>query len=136
MRTARIAINGTEYLLCFSARVMRACAERYGSVEHIGKALTEGTEAQMMDESFWLLSEMMEAGARYARMEDLNAPPPLSCDDLYDVCSIEDLTEMQTRIFETVANGNERRIETESEEGKNAQTTRQDLMSGGASGTD
>ena len=44
MRTAKIKINKKEYLLCFSARVMRDCSERYGNAENIGKALTEGTE--------------------------------------------------------------------------------------------
>lgn len=136
MRTAKIEINGKEHLLCFSARVMRACSERYGSVENIGKALMEGTEAQTMDESVWLLSAMMDAGARYAKMEGIETPPPLSYDDLYDLCGIDDLLEMKTKIFETVANGSERKIETEAEEGKNAETTRQNQMSGGASGTD
>ena len=33
MRTAKIEINKKEYLLCFSARVMRDCSERYGNAE-------------------------------------------------------------------------------------------------------
>ena len=76
MRTAKIEINKKEYLLCFSARVMRDCSERYGNAENIGKALTEGTEAQKMDESFWLLSAMMDAGAKYAKVEGISTPPP------------------------------------------------------------
>lgn len=136
MRTAKIEINKKEYLLCFSARVMRACSERYESVENIGKALTEGTEAQKMDESFWLLSAMMDAGAKYAKVEGISTPPPLSYDALYDLCGMDDLLDMQTKIFKTIADGSERRIETEDEEGKNAETTRQNQMSGGVSGTD
>ena len=72
MRTAKIEINKKEYLLCFSARVMRDCSERYGNAENIGKALTEGTEVQKMDESFWLLSAMMDAGAKYAKVEGIS----------------------------------------------------------------
>lgn len=136
MRTAKIKINKKEYLLCFSARVMRDCSERYGNAENIGKALTEGTEAQKMDESFWLLSAMMDAGAKYAKVEDISTPPPLSYDALYDLCGMDDLLDMQTKIFETIADGSERRIETEDEEGKNVETTRQNQMSGGVSGTD
>ena len=136
MRTAKIEINKKEYLLCFSARVMRACSERYENAENIGKALTEGTEVQKMDESFWLLSAMMDAGAKYAKMEGISTPPPLSYDALYDLCGMDDLLDMQTKIFETIADGSERRIETEDEEGKNAETTRQNQMSGGAFGTD
>ena len=99
-------------------------------------ALTEGTEVQKMDESFWLLSAMMDAGAKYAKVEGISTPPPLSYDALYDLCGMDDLLDMQTKIFETIADGSERRIETEDEEGKNAETTRQNQMSGGASGTD
>ena len=40
MRTATIDICGREYLLCFSARVVRAVTERYGGMEHIDEALT------------------------------------------------------------------------------------------------
>lgn len=122
MRTAKIEINKKEYLLCFSARVMRACSERYESAENIGKALTEGTEVQKLDESFWLLSAMMDAGAKYAKVEGISTPPPLSYDALYDLCGMDDLLDMQTKIFETIADGSERRIETEDEEGKNAET--------------
>ena len=136
MRTAKIEINKKEYLLCFSARVMRDCSERYGDAENIGKALTEGTEVQKLDESFWLLSAMMDAGAKYAKVEGISTPPPLSYDALYDLCGMDDLLDMQTKIFKTIADGSERRIETEDEEGKNAETTRQNQMSGGVSGTD
>ena len=95
MRTAKIEINKKEYLLCFSARVMRDCSERYGNAENIGKALTEGTEAQKMDESFWLLSAMMDAGAKYAKVEGVSTPPPLSYDTLYDLCGMDDLLDLK-----------------------------------------
>lgn len=135
MRTGKIEINGKEYLLCFSTRVVRACSERYGSVGNIDKALTSGTEAEMMDESFWLLETMMDAGARYAKLNGIEAPPPLSYDDLYDLCGLDDLLGMKSKIFETVANGGEREIETEQENEKNVETTRQSSVSSGTSGT-
>lgn len=136
MRTGKIEINGKEYLLCFSTRVVRACSERYGGVENIDKALMQGTEANMMDESFWLLATMMDAGARYAKLNGIETPPPLSYDDLYDLCGVDDLMGMKTKIFETVASGSEREIDTEPENEKNGETTRQSFVSGGTSGTD
>lgn len=136
MRTGKIEINGKEYLLCFSTRVMRDCSERYGGIENMNKALLEGTEAQMMDESIWLLAAMMDAGARYAKLNSIETPPPLSYDDLYDLCGVDDLMGMKTKIFETVASGSEREIDTEPENEKNGETTRQSFMSGGTSGTD
>lgn len=135
MRTGKIEVRGKEYILCFSARVVRDCSERYGGIEKIGEALTEGTEAKVMDECFWLLSMMMDAGARYAKLEGLNNPAPLSYDDLYDLCDMEDLMGMKARIFETVANGNERTVEVDPEKGKNVEATRQEPLLSGTSGT-
>lgn len=135
MRTAKIEISGKEYLLCFSARVMRDCSERYGGIENIDKALLHGAESKQMDESFWILAIMMDAGARYAKLNGIETPPPLSYDDLYDLCGVDDLMGMKTKIFETVANGSDREIEIEQEDEKNGETTRQSFMSGGTSGT-
>ena len=123
MRTGKITLNNKEYLLCFSARVVRDCSERYGSVEKIPDALTNGTEVEVLDECFWLLERMMNAGARYAKMEGLENPMPLSAEDLYDACDFIDISNMKASIFETVSNGNERKVETETEEGKNTEAT-------------
>ena len=88
----------------------------------------------MMDESFWLLATMMDAGARYAKLNDIETPAPLSTDDLYDLCGMDDLLRMKAKIFETVENGNERKIETEMEEEKNAETTQRNSKLSGTSG--
>jgi hypothetical protein len=121
MRTGKIEINKKEYLLCFSARVIRACSQRYGNVDKIGDALTKGTEIEIMDECFWLLSTMMDAGARYAELEGMENPKPLSYDDLYDTSDLLDLATAKERIFETVAEGNKREVEVEPDR-KNAET--------------
>lgn len=136
MRTGKIEINGKEYLLCFSARVVRDCVERYGNTESVFQALSEGTEIEQMDESFWMLAKMIDAGARYARLEGIENPQPLDQDALYDIFGVDDLLEMRTKIMGTVVGGSEREIETEQETGKNGETTRQDLVSGGTSGMD
>ena len=122
MRIGKIKINGREHLLCFSARVVRSCSERYGSIDKIPDALSKGTEAEIMDESFWLLAEMMTAGDRYAKLEGLENEKPLSVEELYDTCGMEDIANMKTRIFETVSNGNERMVEVEADKGKNVET--------------
>lgn len=126
MRTGKIEINGKEYLLCFSARVVRSCAKRYGRIENIDNALNSGTEADQMDECFWLLAEMMDAGNRYAKEEGIENPKPLDFDTLYDVCGMDDIFNMKEHIFQTVSSGNEREVEIEPEKGKNAETTQQE----------
>jgi len=136
VRTGKIEINGKEYLLCFSARVVRDCVERYGNIESIFQALSKGTETERMGESFWILAKMIDAGARYARLEGIENPQPLDQDTLYDVFGADDLMEIRTKIMGTVISGGEREIETEQETGKNGETTRQDSVSGGTSGMD
>lgn len=121
MRTGKIKINNKEYLLCFSARVVRECSERYGSIDRIGDVLTKGSEIEKLDESFWLLATMMDAGAKYAKLENIENPEPLSYDNLYDVSDLLDLSMAKEHIFKTISDGNKRNVEVEQER-KNAET--------------
>ena len=110
MRTATIQINEKNYLLCFSARVIKACTERYGSVEKIFDALQTEDAMQAMEESFWLLAEMLDAGARYAKVEGMENPKPLTKEELYDVFDISSMAYIQLSIATTVTNGATREV--------------------------
>lgn len=134
MRTARITIDGAEYLLCFSARVVRACTERYGDITNIDKALTGGSDVQAkdkalprgsavqaMDEAVWMIAAMMDAGARYAKLNGLDNPPPLTEEELLDVCDLGDFTQLTSKITETITNGKTPTVEAEP--AKNAKAT-------------
>lgn len=134
MRTARINIDGAEHLLCFSARVVRACTERYGDIANIDdalagrldvqakdEALTGGSAVQAMDEAVWIITVMMDAGARYAKLNGLDNPPPLTEEDLLDVCDLGDFTQLISKIKETITNGKTPTVEAEP--AKNAKAT-------------
>ena len=121
MRTARITIDGAEHLLCFSARVVRACTERYGDIVNIDEALSSGRPVQAMDEAVWLIAAMMDAGARYARLNGLDNPSPLTEEELLDVCDLGDFTMLTSKITETITNG--RTPTVEAEPAKNARAT-------------
>lgn len=121
MRTATIDICGREYLLCFSARVVRAVTERYGGMEHIDETLTAEDPVRALDEAVWLLSAMMDGGARYAKVNDIETAPPLTADELLDVLDIGDFAALREKIAETVTNGMSRHVEADP--GKNAETT-------------
>ena len=127
MRTGKITVNGKDYLLCFSAKVILSCSNRYGNVDGIWAALSDESEANMLKETFWLLSEMMNAGAAYAKLAGIDNPKPLTEEELLVLVDLADLANMKTKIFETVSNGNERTIETETDEdsAKNAEATQQ-----------
>ena len=84
MRTASIEIGGKAHLLCFSARVVRAVTERYGGVERIDTALSADDPLKALDEAVWLLSTMMDGGARYARLNEIPNAPALTADELLD----------------------------------------------------
>lgn len=123
MRTAKIEINGKDYLLCFSTRVMRDCAKRYGGLENIGGVISGDDAMKTLDESIWLLAQMMAAGAKYAKLEGIETPEPLSYEDLYDAFGVDDWLSLKAKVMETISEGTRREIETEPEEGKNAKAT-------------
>ncbi len=121
MRTASIEIGGKAHLLCFSARVVRAVTERYGGVEHIDTALSAGDPLKALDEAVWLLSTMMDGGARYAKINGLETAAPLTADELLDVMDLNDFGQLRTKITEAVVSGRETHVEADP--GKNAETT-------------
>lgn len=121
MRTASIEIGGKAHLLCFSARVVRAVTERYGGVELIDTALSADDPLKALDEAVWLLSTMMDGGARYAKLNGLETAPPLTADELLDVMDLSDFGQLRTKITEAVVSGRETHVEADP--GKNAETT-------------
>ncbi len=121
MRTASIEIGGKAHLLCFSARVVRAVTERYGGVERIDTALSADDPLKALDEAVWLLSTMMDGGARYAKLNGLETAPPLTADELLDVMDLSDFGQLLTKITEAVVSGRETHVEADP--GKNAETT-------------
>lgn len=132
MRTSSIKINGASHLLCFSARVMRACAQRYNGMKNMDQALAGGNEEKILDEYIWLVSEMMNAGDRYAKLEGLDNPKPYTYDQLYDICGTEDIAAIRESITNAISNGTKRNVETEAgkSKGKNALTTPKKEWSG------
>lgn len=121
MKTAKITLDGREYLLCFSTRVVKQCAERYGGVEQIGEALGSEDAVQALDESLWMLAAMLDAGARYAKLNGLENPAPPDRETLYDLCDVSDFAGLKGKIMETVTAGKAHRVEAEP--GKNAAAT-------------
>lgn len=114
-------INGREHILCFSARVIRDCSERYGDWSKVFEAMSEGTDTQKLDETIWLLTRLMDAGARYAAQNGIECPKPLNCDELYDSCSLADFFSLRDKITDTIRAGQETKIKAEAP--KNGEAT-------------
>lgn len=111
MRTATINIDGKEYLLCFSVRVMKECTDRHGEFGNIDKVLTKGAQSDALDETLWLLSRLMDAGARYANRNGIEHPKALSQEELYDMCHVSEVGKIRVKIAEAIRNGNETNVE-------------------------
>lgn len=113
MRSGRIKIDGTEHVLCFSVRVVRNCTERYGEVNGLYQALTDENQVRSLDESLWILSQMMEAGAKYAKEKGMPNAAPLTVDQLYDTCDFSDLAGIRSAVMLTISSGKKTNVEAE-----------------------
>lgn len=123
MRVNTVHFNGTDYLLCFSVRVSRACSERYGSVSAISEVLNSRSESECLDETVWLFLTMADAGRRYAMRNDLDVPPALNEDDVLDGLDVQGFAQLVAQVKGAIAAGSAPEIETQTE--GNAAATRE-----------
>ena len=114
MRVGTVGIDGKKHMLCFSVRVVRACTERYGSMSGLYDALSSDDSVRALDESLWVLSEMMSAGDKYAKQRELKNEQPLTLDELYDCCDVSDFVNIRSAIVVTISNGRKTNVEAES----------------------
>ena len=96
MRTKEIEIAGGKHLLVFNNRVLSQLEER-------GIKLAELQKEKPVTRVMELLVLMSEAGARYAKMENLGDYAPINMDDLLDWTGPDDYVMMQNAITETMA---------------------------------
>lgn len=122
MRTSTIDIFGKKHLMCFSARVIDACTNKYGSFEGLEKAMSVANGSGLKD-TLWFMSALLDAGDRYAKRNGIDNPPAPSFDDLLDCYGIDDLATIAEAITAATDAGSSVTVETE-ENSKNAKTTR------------
>lgn len=110
MRTAKMSVDGREYLLCFSGRVIRNVTEKFGSLPAMYEAFSQDEQEKSLDAAVWVLSQMIQAGDRYAKLNGLENPGKLSFDDLYDLFDINDFTDIYSKIKETIRSGKQQTV--------------------------
>ena len=121
MKTGKIEILGKEQTLCFSTRVTSHCIEKYGSIDAMFDALGGDDLGKALEQSLWLLSEMLDAGRRYAKFAWDREEKAISLDDLLDLYGLDDLTALCLALRETVINGSQREVVTEAKNGEATQ---------------
>lgn len=82
-------------------------------MDKISVALDADDPVSVLDESLWLLAAMLDAGARYARLNGQECLPPPDQEALYDLCGMDDLSGLRGRIMETMTRGQSRTVEAE-----------------------
>lgn len=120
MRTREVELLGERCLLCFSNRVVQRCIERTGGMDFLEK-LFDQKDPHFFENTMWLLAEMTEAGARYAKRNGLGEYGVIGYEDLLDGTDIDDLAKLQRMIGAAVSAGSKADVEVE--EVKNAKTT-------------
>lgn len=127
MRTGKIEINGKEYITCMSIRVL-TWLEDYGdgdSNQNLSRLIKEGRLTDM----FELLVQLIDAGDRYAKLNDMENPGVLTYDELVDTMGIDDVSkiaEMARSITDTIKAGSEGHVKAKPAKpakGKNAKAT-------------
>ena len=112
MRCKTVTLAGIEYPLRFTLRAVKACGEKYGSLEGMFAAIQGkcGDTVGVVDDCLWLLNLMLDAGYRYnlANGQSVLEPPP---EDL--LLDTLDLAEMQGAILGAIAGDSERTVEAE-----------------------
>jgi len=111
MKGATITLAGKEYPLRFSLRAVKACTDRYGSLDGMFEAIqVKNGQVDVVDECLWLLSTLLDAGYRYCKASGEDAPEPPDEDTLMDML---DLAEMQGVLLRAITGDSQRTVEAE-----------------------
>lgn len=112
MRCKTVTLAGIEYPLRFTLRAVKACGEKYGSLEGMFAAIQGkcGDTVGVVDDCLWLLNLMLDAGYRYNLANGQSALEPPPEDLLLDTL---DLAEMQVALLSAIAGDSERTVEAE-----------------------
>ncbi len=111
MRSRTVTLAGREYPLRFSLRVVKACAEKYGSLDGMFEAIQgQGAGLEAVDACLWLMEAMLDAGYRYDRANGLEPQAPPDGEALLDLL---DLGEMQGTLLGAIAGDSARTVEAD-----------------------
>lgn len=112
MNIIREKCCGEERAFCFSLRVLRDILAKFGSFDEMFNAV-DGADS--VEAVVWLISRLMLAGDRCAKMNGEENPKPLSEDEILDMSLPQDIGRFKSIVFATLAKDSESSVEIESE---------------------
>lgn len=113
MNIIRVTCCGEERAFCFSLRVLRDILGKFGSFDKMFDAV-DGTDS--VGAVVWIISRLMLAGDRCAKMNGDENPKPLTEDEILDMSTPLDIRKFKSIIFATIEKASETSVEIESEE--------------------
>lgn len=97
-----LTINGRTYPARFLTRVAVKAAERRGSINAM---MSSQNEAELFEDTLWLASELIKAGARkLEKDEGIKTPEIPTADDLLDAVDFADLLEIRCEVLRVMNN--------------------------------
>lgn len=130
MTSVEVTLGKYTYPLCYSLGVMKKIEEKFGSTDEMLEAMSfpqepeegdavppEETETRavslmpLISAYVWLLSAMLEAGARKAALDGLDTDTPPTEAQLLDLLGPEDLVDIQGKLLEAMHIDSARAVE-------------------------
>ncbi len=108
-RTTPIEIDGVTYLMVYSNAVTLAITERYGD-QDFSAAIADAPPAKKLREVVWLTTQLINAGARYAKHRGVEAPV-ISEEDFLDLTTPDDLSTLESKITAAIVGSSRTSVE-------------------------
>lgn len=112
MRTETITLNNKEYTLSFSLNVIQEIIKKYGDTD-IQKVFKNSDANTALDETLWVLNTLMVSGNKYCEINGLKTEEIPDIETLKYVIGIDDIKEIQEKIYSCMNNDSIRNIELE-----------------------
>lgn len=120
MTIKNVTINGKDYPAIVSNRVLIALEESETNMTAVIEDISKGS----MKRFFWLLALMLDAGYRWAKIEDPDtAVAPPSIEDIWDSTGINEFSDMSGQLLECITASMSRTVEVENKKSKNARAS-------------
>lgn len=98
MRSGKITVNGHEYVICMSTRVLMGLEEKGLTLESVF-----ADEKHQITNIFTLLALMIDAGDRWSKMNGEESPGTITLDELMDSTAVDQYQDIVAGITSTLA---------------------------------
>lgn len=112
-KLVEIEVDGVNYPLRASMRANREIAERFGTVEDCIYKMGEMKQADQISTIIWVLALFMKQAALYLDAHEKPFVEPPNAEKLEILMDGMDLTEMYTKMTQTITQGADREIPIE-----------------------